>query len=94
VGGALERVQIFSYLEGLKIEIHGIFSNQGNSLTQFFVESCVDFEVAHLSVLMVWRLPYPEIPTLHAFTMFCIIGNTTYEYSATITQLLLLTLSK
>jgi len=33
-------------------------------LTRIFVESCVDFEVAHLSVLMVWRLPYPEIPTL------------------------------
>jgi len=27
-------------------------------LTQTFVESCVDFEVAHLSVLMVRRLPY------------------------------------
>jgi len=26
----------------------------------------VDFEVAHLSVLMVWRLPYPEVPTLIA----------------------------
>ena len=25
-------------------------------MTQTFVESCVDFEVAHLSVLMVWRL--------------------------------------
>jgi len=34
-------------------------------LTQFFVESCVDFEVAHLSVFMVWRLPYPEVPTLN-----------------------------
>jgi len=27
-------------------------------LTQIFIESCVDFEVAHLSVLMVWKLPY------------------------------------
>ena len=35
-----------------------------SSLTQNFVESCVDFEVAHLSVLMVRRLAYPEIPTL------------------------------
>ena len=33
-------------------------------MTQIFVVSCVDFEVAHLSVLMVWRLPHPEIPTL------------------------------
>jgi len=24
---------------------------------QIFAESCVDFEVAHLSILMVWRLP-------------------------------------
>jgi len=33
-------------------------------LIQTFVESCLDFEVAHLSVLMVQRLPYLEIPTL------------------------------
>jgi len=33
-------------------------------LTQILAESCVDFEVAHLSVFMVWRLPYPEVPTL------------------------------
>jgi len=33
-------------------------------LTQIFVESCVDFEVAHLSVFMVWRLPYLEAPSL------------------------------
>ena len=40
-------------------------------MTQLFVESCVDFEVAHLSVLMVWRLPYPEIPTLNAIACIC-----------------------
>ena len=40
------------------------FSSRRSSLTQIFVESCVDFEVAHLSVLVVWRLPYPEIPSL------------------------------
>jgi len=28
------------------------------SLTQTFAESCVDLEAAHLSVLMVWRLPH------------------------------------
>ena len=45
--------------EGLKFELHGIFK-QKNSLTQTFAESCVDFEIAHLSVLtsMVQRLPY------------------------------------
>jgi len=37
-------------------------------LTQVFVESGVDFEVAHLSVFMVWRLPYPEVPTLNPIT--------------------------
>ena len=52
---ALERVQVFSYLESLKI----LFSSRRSSLTQTFVESCVDFEVTHLSVLMVPRLPYP-----------------------------------
>ena len=34
------------------------FSSRRSSLIQTIVESCVDFEVAHLSVLMVWRLPY------------------------------------
>ena len=36
-------------LEGLKIE----FSRRRSSLTQTFVESCIDFEVAHLPILMV-----------------------------------------
>ena len=36
-------------------------------MTQTFVEGCVDFEVAHLSVLMVQRLAYLEIPTLKQF---------------------------
>ena len=40
------------------------FSSKRSSLTQTFVESCVDFEVADLSVLMVQKLAYPEIPTL------------------------------
>ena len=43
------------------------FSNRRSSLIQTFVESCVDFEVAHLSVFMVRRLAYLEIPTLSAF---------------------------
>ena len=33
-------------------------------MTQTFVESCVDFEVTHLSEFMVQKLPYPETPTL------------------------------
>ena len=39
-------------------------------MTQIFAESCVDFEVAHLFVLMVQRLPYPKIPTLNMIR-FC-----------------------
>ena len=34
------------------------FSSRRSSLTQAFAEGCVDFEVAHLSVLMVRRLPH------------------------------------
>ena len=45
-------------------------------MTPTFVESCVDFEVAHLSVLMVQRLPYPEIPTLkRSITLYHISGH-------------------
>jgi len=40
-------------------------------LTQNLVEGCVDFEVAHLSILMVQRLPYPEIPTLIYLCWHC-----------------------
>jgi len=41
-------------------------------LTQTFVESCVDFEVEDKwSVIMVRRLPYPEIPTLNGHKEFC-----------------------
>jgi len=50
-------------LECLKIEFRA-FSSRRSSLTQTFVISCVDFEVAHLSILMVRRLPHPKIPTL------------------------------
>jgi len=42
-------------LEGFKIELYGILK-QISSLTQTFVESWIDFEVAHLSVI----LPYPR----------------------------------
>ena len=33
-------------------------SSRRSSLTQTFIESCVDLEVVHLSILMVWRLTY------------------------------------
>ena len=47
----------FSELDASKIEFQGInFSSKRSSLKQTFVEHCVDFEVAHLSVLMVQRL--------------------------------------
>ena len=48
-------------------------------MTQIFVESCVDFEVAHFSVLMVWRLPYPEVPTL---IWCCCIQNECYIHGS------------
>jgi len=65
VCGALERVQIFS-LRASKLSFRA-FSSRRSSLIQVFVGSCVDFEVAHLSVLMVQRLAYLEIPTLKGY---------------------------
>jgi len=46
-----------------KLSFKALLSRR-SSLTQTSVESCVDYEVAHLSVFMVRRLAYPEIPTL------------------------------
>jgi len=71
VWGALERVQNFNFRA---------FSSRRSNFTQIFVESCVDFEVVHLSVIMVWRLPYPEIPTLivklkSKLVDYCVINN-------------------
>ena len=41
------------------------FSSRRSSLTQTFVESCVDFEVAHLSICTHGsEIATPEIPTL------------------------------
>ena len=42
---------------------------------QTFIESCVDFEVAHLSVLRIWRLQYPEIPTFSDAALLCSGGG-------------------
>ena len=52
--GALERVQIFSLVQGLKIKLQGIFK-QRSRLMQCFVETCVDVDVAHLAVNFVPR---------------------------------------
>ena len=60
-------------LEGLKS--FKAFSSGRSSLAQTFVESCVDFEVAHLSVLMIRRLPYSEIPTLSDAVLLCSGGG-------------------
>ena len=62
-------VCVWGLREGSNFQLEGLknfkaFSSRRSSLTQIFVESCVDFEVAHLSVFMVRGLPYPEIPTL------------------------------
>ena len=46
----------FQLVEGLKIEFLGIFKQKEQFDPNFF-ESCVDFEVAHFTILMVWRLP-------------------------------------
>ena len=49
------------------------FSSRRSSLTQTFVESCVDFEGTNWSVLMVRRL---EIPTLsHPVHNECLMSN-------------------
>ena len=41
------------------------FSSRRNSLTQTFVESCIDFKVAHLSIFMVRRLQYGRLLRLN-----------------------------
>ena len=62
--GPLERVQgRFQFVRGPQKLSFKAFSSRRSSLTLSFVESCVDFEVAYLSVLMIWRLPH-RIPTL------------------------------
>ena len=57
--GGLERVQIFSW-RASKLSFRA-FSSRRSSLTQTFVASCVDFEVAHLSILMVRRLQFSDL---------------------------------
>jgi len=47
-------------------------------LTQIFVESGVDFEVAHLSVFMVWRWPYLKVLTLNGNTKSVVCQHSTF----------------
>ena len=63
MGGALERVQIFSLVEGLKISRP--FSSRGSSLMQTIAETCVRFDAAHLSINLVSEIAVPMFPTLN-----------------------------
>ena len=56
----MERIQIFSLIEDLKIEFLGIFK-QREQFGAKFVERCVDFDVAYLLVNLVQRLLYRSV---------------------------------
>ena len=60
----MERVQIFSFVEGLKIEFFRAFSSRGSSLMQSIAETCVRFDAAHLSINLVSEIAVPMFPTL------------------------------
>ena len=55
VGGALERVQIFSSLQVLQIVFWGIIKQREQLCAAFIGETCVCFDVAHLHSYYVWR---------------------------------------
>ena len=59
----MERVQIFSFVEGLKIEFRA-FSSRGSSLMQSIAETCVRFDAAHLSINLVSEIAVPMFTTL------------------------------
>ena len=63
MGGALERVQIFSLVEALKLSFRA-FSSRGSSLMQSIAETCVRFDAAHLSINLVSEIAVPMFPTL------------------------------
>ena len=63
MGGALERVQIFSFVEGLKLSFRA-FSSRGSSLMQSIAETCVRFDAAHLSINLVSEIAVPMFTTL------------------------------
>ena len=55
--GTLGEGSNFQLVRGTQKLSFRSFPSRRSSLTQMFVGSCVDFEVSHLSVLMVQRLP-------------------------------------
>ena len=63
VYGALERVQIFSLVEGLTLSSRP-FSSRGSSLMQNIAETCVRFDAAHLSINLVSEIAVPMFTTL------------------------------
>ena len=60
----MERVQIFSLVEGLKIEFRA-FSSRGSSLMQSIAETCVRFDAAHLSINLVSEIALPYLKHVH-----------------------------
>ena len=60
----MERVQIFSLVEGLKILSFRAFSSRGSSLMQSIAETCVRFDAAHLFINLVSEIALPMFPTL------------------------------
>ena len=73
VGGALERVQIFSSLQVLQIVFLGIIKQGEQLCAAFFGETCVCFDVAHVHSYYVWRF----VTQLRKFHLRClvILGN-------------------
>ena len=63
MGGTLERVQIFSLVEG-QLSFRA-FSSRGSSLMQSIAETCVRFDAAHLSINLVSEIAVPMFPTLN-----------------------------
>ena len=67
-GEALERVQIFILVEGLKIEFLAL-SGRESSLVQTFCKSCEQLNITHSSVHMTWRFVIQGCPTLIMFSL-------------------------
>ena len=56
---------------GFKFSVRGLQNWVLNQKEQFDPKGCVCFEVAHLAILMVWRLPYRRFLTLIAQIQSC-----------------------
>ena len=57
-------MKIFILAEGLKDEFFLILSGRESSLLEIFWQSCVDFDLAHLAVHIIWRFVIQAFPTL------------------------------